>query len=163
MSLVKLDQRDIAILKVLANEGRITKAELASRINLSPTPCWERLRRLEKAGIIEGYHAVISLKKITPSLTVFVTVELADHSARSLRAFEDMTKRHEEIMACWSLGGGFDYLLQIVALDIHAYQRLIDSLLENDNKIARYYTYVVTKAVKQTFAPPFDLLIDGQP
>ncbi len=163
MALTKLDSRDIAILKVLANEGRITKTELASRINLSPTPCWERLRRLEKAGIIEGYHAVISLKKIVPNITVFVTVELADHSAHSLRVFEEQAKRHDEIVACWSLGGGFDYLLQIIARDIDAYQELIDSLLEGGSRIARYYTYVVTKAVKQTFEPPFDDLVSNAP
>jgi hypothetical protein len=75
-SMIRLDDRDIAILKVLAREGRLSKADLARRINLSPTPCWERLKRLEKAGIIEGYNARIALKKTAPHVTVFVTLEL---------------------------------------------------------------------------------------
>lgn len=159
--MLKLDGRDIAILKVLSAEGRITKAELASRINLSPTPCWERLKRLEKAGIIEGYHAAIALKKLGPNVTVFVTVELADHGARAQRDFEDTARRHEEITACWALGGGFDYLLQIVTRDIDAYQHFIDGLLNGDAGIARYFTYVVTKPVKGPSLPPIEALVHG--
>ncbi len=159
--MLKLDRRDIAILKVLSTEGRITKAELASRINLSPTPCWERLKRLEKAGIIEGYHAAISLRKLGPNVTVFVTVELADHGAKAQRDFEETTRRHDEITACWALGGGFDYLLQIVTRDIDAYQHFIDDLLNGDARIARYFTYVVTKPVKGPSVPPIEALVEG--
>ena len=74
---MKLDDRDIAILRVLSTEGRITKAALAERIGLSPTPCWDRLRKLEKAGLIEGYRAEIALRKLGPHVTVFVAAELA--------------------------------------------------------------------------------------
>ena len=70
----KLDDRDLAILRVLSDDGRITNAKLAERVGLSASPCWERVRKLEKAGIIEGYRARISLRKIAPVITVFVTV-----------------------------------------------------------------------------------------
>lgn len=158
---MKLDDRDIAILRVLSKEGRITKAELAERVGLSASPCWERLRKLEQAGIIEGYNARISLRKLGPHVTVFVAAELEDHTPASFRAFEDSVQRYDEIIACWALGGGFDYLLQIVTSDIDAYQRLIDEMLEARIGLARYFTYIVTKPVKAPGAPPFALLLGG--
>ncbi|UJQ93086.1 Lrp/AsnC family transcriptional regulator [Mariluticola halotolerans] len=157
----KLDDRDIEILKVLSAEARISKAELAKRINLSPSPCWERLKRLEAAGLINGYHAEISLKKIVPNVTVFVTVELERHKADTFQKFERAIHERAEITGCWALGGGFDYLLQIVIRDIDAYQRLIDTLLEQGLGFSRYYTYIVTKPVKTGTPLPFDALFAG--
>lgn len=156
---MKLDDRDIAILRVLATEGRITKTALAARVGLSPTPCWERLRKLEKSGLIEGYRAGISLRKLGPHVTVFLAAELADHTAQSFRAFEEAMMRYDEVVGCWALGGGFDYLLQIVTRDIDAYQRLVDAMLDARIGLARYFTYVVTKPVKGPAAPPIELLL----
>lgn len=156
---MKLDQRDIAILRVLATEGRISKTDLADRVGLSATPCWERLRRLEKAGLIEGYRAEIALRKLGPHVTVFVAAELADHTAARFRAFEEAMGRYDEVVACWALGGGFDYLLQIVTRDIDAYQRLIDAMLDARIGLARYFTYIVTKPVKGPAPPPFEALL----
>jgi len=156
---MKLDQRDIDILAVLTREGRITKAALAEKIGLSPTPCWDRLKKLEKAGLIEGYGARINLKKLAPNVTVFVSAEIADHTAASFRAFEAAMQRYDEVVACWALGGGFDYLLQIVTSDIDAYQRLIDEMLDARIGLSRYFTYILTKPVKEHGAPPFDVLL----
>ena len=153
---MKLDARDLDILRVLAEEGRITKADLAARVGLSASPCWERLKRLEEAGLIEGYHARINLKKLGSHVTVFVAVELADHT----RAFEDSMHRYEEVTACWALGGGFDYLMQIVTRDIDSYQRLIDQMLEARIGLARYFTYIVTKPVKSPRLPPFEMFFE---
>ncbi len=157
--MIKLDARDIAILKVLSKEGRITKAALADRVGLSPTPCWERLKKLETAGLIEGYQARINLRKLGRHVTVFVTVELSDHTSASFHAFETAVAKYDEITACWALGGGFDYILQIVTRDIEAYQRLMDEMLEARIGLSRYFTYVVTKAVKGDNIPPIDLLL----
>jgi Lrp/AsnC family transcriptional regulator, regulator of ectoine-degradation genes len=156
---MKLDDRDIAILRVLSREGRITKAALADRIGLSPTPCWDRLKRLEEAGLIEGYRAEISLKKLGPHVTVFVAAELADHTAARFQVFEAAVRQHEEVVACWALGGGFDYLLQIVTRDIDAYQRLIDAMLDARIGLARYFTYIVTKPVKAPGIIPFAAIL----
>ena len=155
----RLDKRDIAILKVLSTEGRITKAELANRVNLSPTPCWERLKRLEQAGIIEGYGAHISLRALGPHITVFVAIELESHKAEHFQRFEIAVQKRPEVRWAWALGGGFDYLLQVVMTDIDAYQRMIDELLDARIGLARYYTYVVTKPVKAEHAPPFEILM----
>ena len=146
---------------MLSREGRITKTALAERVGLSATPCWDRLKKLEKAGLIESYRAQINLRKLAPHVTVFVAAQIADHTAASFRAFEAAVQTHDEIIACWALGGGFDYLLQIVTSDIEAYQRLIDAMLESRIGLSQYFTYVVTKPVKNAAVPPLDLLISG--
>jgi Lrp/AsnC family transcriptional regulator of ectoine degradation len=155
--MVALDPTDLAILKVLARDGRITKAALAEAVGLSPTPCWNRLKRLEKAGVIDGYGARFDLRKIGPSVTVFVAVEIADHTAASFRIFEDALGRYDEITACWALGGGYDYLMQVVTRDIDAYQRLMDVMLDARIGLSRYFTYIVTKPVKGG-PPPLGLI-----
>ena len=159
--MLKLDDRDIRILSILSREGRISKTELARRINLSPTPCWDRLQRLEQAGVITGYHAGISLKSVASHVVVFVVVELENHRAEAFQSFETAVGEHDEIVACWALGGGYDYLMQVVAKDIDAYQRLMDALLERKVSVARYFTYIVTKDVKAG-AAPLGLLLGAQ-
>jgi Lrp/AsnC family transcriptional regulator of ectoine degradation len=161
--MLKLDDRDLRILAVLATEGRLSKADLARRVNLTPTPLWERLRRLEDAGIIRGYRAEIALAKIAPHVEIFVTVELGQHTPAHFQAFEAAVARFDAITAAWSLGGGLDYLLHVVARDIDAYQRLIDTLLGSRAGIARYFTYVVTRPVKTPGSPPFADLLDPPP
>lgn len=156
--MVRLDARDIEILRVLSSEGRITKAELADRVGLSPTPAWERLKKLETAGVIEGYGARIAYKAFGPHVTVFVACELGGHRAKDFRAFEAALQGYDEVTWAWALGGGFDYLIQVVTRDIDAYQRLIDRLLEAEIGLARYYTYIVTKPVKASYGLPLGLL-----
>ena len=155
---MQLDQRDLEILRVLSKEGRITKSALADRVGLSASPCWDRLKKLEQAGLIEGYHAQINLKKLGPHVTVFVAAQIADHTAASFHAFETAVQTHDEVIACWALGGGYDYLLQVVTRDIDSYQRLIDAMLEPRIGLSQYSTYVVTKPVKNGSGPPLDLL-----
>lgn len=157
--MTRLDARDIEILKILSREGRISKADLAARINLSASPAWERLKRLEAAGVITCYRAEVALKRIAPHVTIFVTLELDRHDAGSFRTFETLAEAEPQITACWALGGGFDYLVQVVTRDIDSYQRLMDDLLDRGAGIARYYTYVVTKTLKSGASLPFDVLL----
>lgn len=157
-----LDKREIQILSILSEDGRITKAALADKIGLSPTACWERLKKLERAGLIEGYGARINLKKLAPHITVFVAAEIADHTAACFRNFEAAMQRYDEVVACWALGGGFDYLLQIVTRDIDAYQRLADEMLDAHIGLSRYFTYIVTKPVKGQAGLPLELLLGEQ-
>ena len=148
MKQTRLDDRDIAILATLSREGRIAKTELAARVNLSPTPCWERMKRLEKAGLIRGYRAEIDLDAIGPHVQVFVTVELESHRAETFQIFERTVARMDEITGCWAVGGGYDYLMQVIAKDVVAFQSLMDGLLDSRAGVRRYYSYIVTKPVK---------------
>ncbi len=160
MTRLRLDDRDIAILSVLTREGRISKADLARRVNLSATPCWQRMKRLEQAGLITGYHADVALARIAPHVTVFVTIELESHRPESFQQFERAIGRLEEVVSCWSLGGGYDYLMQVITRDVAAYQTLMDGLLESRTGVKRYFSYVVTKSVKTGAAPPLSTLLD---
>jgi Lrp/AsnC family transcriptional regulator, regulator of ectoine-degradation genes len=153
-----LDARDIQILSVLSREGRISKTDLARRVNLSATPCWERMRRLEEAGLIRGYHADVALARIGAYVAVFVMIELESHRPENFQSFEIAVARRDEITACWAIGGGFDYLIQVVTRDIDSYQRMIDALLSERVGVRRYFTYVVTKDVKAT-APALETLL----
>lgn len=157
--MIRLDARDLDILRALAVNGRMTNADLAAAAGLSASPCWERVRKLFDAGVIEGVHARISLKKIGPHVSVFVTVELTDHTAAAFRNFEAAMARYDQVTGCWALGGGYDYLLHIMARDIEGYQALLDDMLEAGIGLARYFTYVVTKTVKDSPVPPFAALL----
>lgn len=157
----QLDSRDLEILRILSREGRISKTELARRVNLSPTPCWERLKRLQDSGLIRGYRADIELSALGPSVTTFVTIELERHKAEDFRAFEAEISRRDEVIACWALGGGFDYILQVMTPDVDAYQRFIDELLRAGLGLSRYFTYIVTSTIKDG-SPPFSILGDRQ-
>lgn len=155
--MIKLDAIDFQILRVLSQDGRISKAALAERVGLSASPCWERMRRLEKSGVISGYGAEINLRKLPGVITVFVTIELDSHAAARFQAFERTILAHPEITGCWAIGGGYDYLIQVVAASIEAYQDLIEQVLEQTEGLARYYSYVVTKTIRRP-GPPLHLL-----
>jgi Lrp/AsnC family transcriptional regulator, regulator of ectoine-degradation genes len=163
MSRLALDDRDLQILSVLSREGRISKAELARRVNLSASPCWERMKRLEAAGLIRGYRADVALARLAPHVVVFVMVELERHRPETFQAFEQVVARHDEIVAAWAIGGGFDFLVQVVTRDIDSYQRLIDALLASPIGLRRYFTYVVTKDIKAEPPPFTDLLAEPAP
>lgn len=158
MAATKLDATDLKILDAIQRDGRITKLKLAEQVGLSPTPCWMRLAKLEKAGIVTGYHARISVRAITPVTSVLVEVTLANHRQADFDRFERVVREVPEIIACWSVGGGVDYLLRVMTRDIDAYQRLIDSLLEREIGIDRYFTYIVTRTVKDDTVLPLSEL-----
>ncbi|MER8865243.1 Lrp/AsnC family transcriptional regulator [Mesorhizobium sp. M0751] len=159
MAAAKLDPIDLKILDAIQRDGRITKLALAEKVGLSPTPCWMRLRKLEKAGIVSGYHARIAMRAIAPVATVLMEVTLASHRQADFDRFERVIRDIREIVACWSVGGGVDYLLKVMARDIDAYQRLVDTLLGREIGIDRYFTYIVTKTVKEeSVLPVADLL-----
>ncbi len=156
---VRLDAADLRILDVLQREGRITKLDLARRVNLSPTPCWERMHRLERAGIIAGYGARLRLAHVAPSTTVLVEVTLRRHRQADFTRFEDAVRAEPEVVACDATGGGIDYVLRVVTRDVARYQTLIERLLDGPPGIESYTTYVVTKPVKEAAPLPLARLL----
>ena len=148
MAAHRLDGIDLRILEAIQKDGRITKLALAEAVGLSPTPCWVRLRRLEKAGIVTGYHARVALRSVAPVATVLMEVTLGSHRQADFDRFERAVRDIPEIVACWAVGGGVDYVLKVVARDIDAYQRMVDDLLEREIGVDRYFTYIVTRTVK---------------
>lgn len=158
---MKLDAIDLRILDAIQHDGRITKLALAEKVGLSATPCWMRLQKLEKSGIVSGYHAHLNLRKIAPVATVLMEVTLANHRQADFDRFERAISGLDEVVACWSVGGGVDYILKVMTADIDSYQRFVDALLDREIGIERYFTYIVTKTVKADTALPLaDILPD---
>jgi Lrp/AsnC family transcriptional regulator of ectoine degradation len=156
--MTRLDAIDLRILATLQRRGRIAKTALAEEVHLSPTPCWERFRRLERAGLIKGFHATLDLERLGGAATVLVEVTLKQHRYEDFQRFEAAVRNVPEIVDCHATGGGIDYFLKVVARDIDAYQRLIDGLLLREIGIDRYFTYIVTRTVKSTPQPPVELV-----
>lgn len=156
----KLDTRDVKILKLLTIDGRMKISEIAEKLNLTATPCWERVKRLEKLGIIKSYHAEIELKKIAPQITVFVVLELENHRHETFQKFERGISEIDQVTNCWAIGGGYDYLMQVISSDINDYQDLMDNLLESKIGIAHYITYVVTKSIIKNKTLPLEHLLE---
>ncbi|WP_429131875.1 Lrp/AsnC family transcriptional regulator [Ensifer sp. 4252] len=145
---MKLDSIDLRIIEAMRSNGRLTKQALAEAVGLSATPAWTRLKRLEASGVITGYHARVARKAANPSVRVLMEVTLASHRHADFKRFEAVVDQVSEIVSCWSVGGGVDYFLTVETADIDSYQRLVDRLLGMEIGIQRYFTYIVTKTVK---------------
>lgn len=150
MPLLKLDAIDIRILATVQEYGRISKTALAEKVNLSATPCWTRLTRLEKSGIIRGYHAEIAFELIAKMTTIILEVSLKRHRHEDFEIFEKRINDLDEIVECIATGGGVDYIMKMVVPSIDEYQKLIDALLLENLGIDRYFTYVVTREIKSS-------------
>lgn len=159
---MRLDAIDLRILDAVQREGRITKLRLAEVAGLSPSPCWVRLRRLERAGIITGYHARLAPVRVAPIATVIMEVTLANHRQADFQLFERAVAAYPEVLDCWSVGGGMDYVLRVVARDVDAYQRLVDRMLAAEIGIERYFSYIVTRVVKEDAPIPLKAIIETE-
>lgn len=157
---MKLDATDVRILATLQRDGRITKLKLAEAVGLSPSPCWERMRRLQDAGYICGFHADVDVPKVVRTTTVFVEITLHSHGGEDFRRFEQAILDRPEVVECHAIGGGVDYVMKVVTTDIERYQALIDELLAAKVGIGRYFTYIMTKPVKRLSGPPLQTLLD---
>ncbi|CAE6893537.1 MULTISPECIES: Lrp/AsnC family transcriptional regulator [Pseudomonas] len=153
---MRLDSYDLKILQILQHNGRITKSSLAEAINLSISPCWERVKRLEEAGIIRGYGALLNPEIITKRAAVMVEISLKQHNREAFQRFEHAMHECPQVTECYATGGGIDYIVKVMAADIDQYQRLIDRWLMADLGIERYFTYIVTKTIKHC-DPPLEL------
>lgn len=149
---LKLDRIDLNILVQLQQDGAQTNLKLAEKVGLSPSPCLQRVKRLESAGYITGYGARIHLAKLTPSVTIFTEVTLVDHRLDDFSKFEANIRDVDELMECHLMSGGYDYLLRFLAPSIAHYQQQMENLLRRNIGIEKYFSYAVLKSpiVKST-------------
>ncbi len=146
MTLPKLDRIDLNILVQLHRHGRMSNVELAQAVGLSPSPCLQRVKRLEAAGYISGYAAQLNLAKLGDTLTVFTEVTLHGHRREDFIRFESALRQIEEVMECHLVSGGFDYLLRFLTRGVEHYQAVIEGMLERNLGIARYSSAIVLKS-----------------
>ncbi|GAB3044164.1 Lrp/AsnC ligand binding domain-containing protein [Acinetobacter apis] len=146
----KLDRIDYQILDLLQQDGRMAISELASKVNLSTTPCSERVKRLERDGVITGYHARIHPAHVERSLLVFLEIKL---SAKSGDVFETVASNLSEIpevLECHLISGEFDYLVKARLKEMAAYRRLLVDILKKLPASASSHSYIVMEEIKES-------------
>ena len=143
-----LDRIDHRILALLQGEGRMTNVELAERVGLTAPPCLRRVRALEEAGIIRGYHAELDAVKLGYPITVFAMVSLRSQAEHDLAAFEQHVAAIPEIRECHMLNGEIDFILKIVASDLNAFQRILTTHLTPAPNVAGVKTSLTIRTAK---------------
>jgi Lrp/AsnC family leucine-responsive transcriptional regulator len=150
-----LDRIDRRLLALLQADGRLSVAELARQVHLSPTPCLERVRRLEREGYIRGYAADLDPAKLGAGLIAFVEVQLDRTTPDVFNRFRDGVTGLAPVQECHMVAGGFDYLLKVRTGDMAQYRRFLEDLAALAG-VEQTHTYVVMEEVKSTRAVPID-------
>jgi Lrp/AsnC family leucine-responsive transcriptional regulator len=144
-----MDATDRRMLAIIQREGRITNAELAERLHLSPSPCLRRLRALERDGVIAGYRAVLDRKRAGLGLTVFVELKVDGHSDRSAAAITGALEKAPEVVSAHIVSGSADFLLEVVVPDLAAYERLMFETLLKLPNVADVRSNFALRTVKE--------------
>jgi DNA-binding Lrp family transcriptional regulator len=158
MGAVSIDQFDLKILAHLQREGRCSNVDLANAIGLSQTPCLARTKRLEQLGVIRGYGAHIALDKLGGHVIVFSEVTISSHRRHDFRKFEEAAARHREIVECYNVSGGYDYLLKVVAPSVARFQELMERLLQDDIGIEKFTSRIVLRQPLDKRTYPLSLI-----
>lgn len=148
MTAVELDRTDLLLLAALQHEGRLTNADLAERVHLSPSACLRRVQRLERDGVIAGYAAQVDPERLGLGLQAFVRVQLAKHDAASIEAFATFVQQWDEVVTCHALTGDMDYLLQVAVRDLEHFSRFLLDRLLNQAGVADVNSSFVLRTVK---------------
>jgi Lrp/AsnC family leucine-responsive transcriptional regulator len=151
---LKLDSIDRRILKELQADGRMSYTDLAPKVGLTTSPCLERVRRLERAGVIKGYTAVIEPRAVGTGLLVFIELSLTYTSPEIFADFKRAILRQPEILECHLVSGDFDYLVKARIPDMHAHRALLGELVRHLPGVRNSKTLVVMEEVKETTRIP---------
>jgi Lrp/AsnC family transcriptional regulator of ectoine degradation len=153
-----LDQTDIKILSMLQQDGRSTIQKLAENVALSPRACLERVRRLEAAGVITGYQAVVEISRLSRPVNVFAEIML-EKQAQQAR-LERRLNAIEEVVECWEVSGAVDYIARFVCPDLAAYQAITNALIDDPGLgIARIVSHVALRPIRRFAGYPESLLV----
>lgn len=153
----ELDRTDLRILALLQAEGRMTNAELAERVSLSPSACLRRVQRLENEGVLVGYSAQVEPAAVGLGLQAFVRVQLAKHEAEAVERFANQVNAWDEVVACFALTGDMDYLLHVYVSDLQDFSRFLLDRLLNATGVADVNSSFVLRTVKRSPALPLGL------
>ena len=152
-----MDATDTKILMLLQEDASISIAELAQKVNLSQTPCWKRVQRLEASGVIQKRVALLDPEKVGLGLTVFVSIETADHSGQWLQRFAEFVSAMPEVMEFYRMAGDVDYMLRVAVPDMAAYDSFYKRLIETiplKNVTSRFAMQRVKSTTAYALIPP---------
>jgi Lrp/AsnC family leucine-responsive transcriptional regulator len=149
-----LDETDVQILNLLQNDGRITNAELAKRVGLSPPSVLQRVRALEKSGLIRNYVAILEPERLGLRITALVMISLSLHQEQPIERFRRSIQEIPEITECYHVSGDFDFLLKVVVRDMRAYEVFLREKLSKIKGIGKITTNFVLATNKQATQIP---------
>lgn len=152
-----LDRIDLKILECLQEDGRIPNVNLAKKVNLTPTPCLERVRRLEELGYIKAYTAILNPQLLGRGLLVFVEITLDRNAPQLFMAFRREVEELDEVLDCHLVSGNFDYLIKARVKDMDAYRQLLGDKILSLPGVNGSRSYVVMEEVKETLAFPINI------
>ena len=153
---VKLDRIDRRILRDLQDNGRMTNVELARRTGISAPPCLRRVRALEQAGVVRGYHADVNPAALGFGVTVFAQVGLSSQAEHDLKAFEELVKTWPQVRECHMLAGETDFLLKVVAANWDSYQRFLTTQLTTAPNVSHVKSALAIRTARQLPGVPID-------
>jgi Lrp/AsnC family transcriptional regulator len=151
---ITLDPTDRKIVALLQEDGSLSVADLASRLNMTPPPCWRRLRRLKEAGILERQLWLVNAPALGLGLFVYASVKLATHDAKAVMQFREQIKIWPEVMECYVLLGAIDVLVKIAVRDIEYYEDFFFKKLSQLPGVREVNSSVVMSEIKRTAALP---------
>lgn len=152
--MMQVDRIDLKILKILQIDGKVSNAELAKRINLSPSPCLARVKRLEQQGLIKQYVALLDPKTAGLELNVFVFITLKTQSRALLKEFEERISAHPAVMECYLMTGAEDYMIRVVMPNVASLERFIVDDLSPMPEIEHIRSSIALKQVRYKTALP---------
>ena len=153
---IKLDQQDIAILKLLQADASLSSAAIAERLNMSQSPCWRRINRLQQEGLIRHQVALLNRRGLGMDVVVFATINLTSTGRQNLLAFEQDIVQHPEVMECYTMTGIWDYLLKIVTRDIRHYEEFVRNTLTASPSIRELHSHMAVTEIKNSTELPLD-------
>ena len=154
--MANLDQIDRRLLAELQDDGRMTNVELAGKVGLTAPPCLRRVRALEDAGVIKGYHAELDAAKLGYAITVFALVSLRSQAETALREFEEAMKALPEVRECHMLNGEIDFILKIVSRDLQSFQEFLTTKLTPAPNVASVKTSLTIRTAKHEPGVPLE-------
>ncbi|UVJ42349.1 Lrp/AsnC family transcriptional regulator [Pseudomonas sp. LS1212] len=151
-----LSSLDRKILRLLQHDADLSAAEIAERVELSQSPCWRRIHRMQEEGLIERKVALLNPKKLGLNMTVFVNVKLSGHGRRHLAEFEEAITGYPEVLECYTMAGNMDFMLKVVTQDIASYERFLRDHLLQKPHVQEAYSNIAMSEVKRTTELPLD-------
>lgn len=154
LSLESLDTIDLELLRILQKDAKLTTKEIATRVNLSSTPVYERIKRLEKEKYIEKYAAIVNAEKVGKKLTVFCNITLKEHTKEIGNKFVKDIVALKEVVECYNISGDYDFLLKIMIDDMKHYQSFVINELGSVKNIGSAHSTFVIGVIKHDYAVP---------
>lgn len=151
---MQLDDWDRRILRVIQDRPEITMRDLGEATGLSHSPCWRRLQRLQEAGIVSPRRFVVDPEAVGLDILVLCFVKIGQHNRDSLDRFEEAVARVPEVLQCYSLSGEYDYMLQVVATSVRAYEATVKNALTSLPNVQSIQTSFTLKRVKHSLSVP---------